>query len=298
MHTIELGGVSVTRIPYFDNWPLPPTAFLPGSDPELWEENRSWLSPAFWDAEADRVRVTVQSWLLRSAGRTILIDTGLGVDTARPGVPAGADLPAALATVGVAPADVDLVICTHLHADHVGWNTRRTESGDRVPAFPNARYLFSRPDLEFFHPDALIEEPGRSAAVYAESIEPVLNAGQAQVWDDSYVIDENLKLTLAPGHTPGHGLLTLKSGNDHAVFVGDLLHTPVQILAPEASSCFCHDPSAASRSRNKMLQWAADHTALVIPAHFGGAGAVEVSRADTRFTIQRWAGFSDDLARH
>ncbi|WP_329237499.1 MBL fold metallo-hydrolase [Actinoallomurus sp. NBC_01490] len=296
MHTIELGGVSVTRIPHFDNWPLSPAAFLPGSDPELWEANMSWLSPAFWNAEADRVKVAVQSWLLRSAGRTILIDTGLGVDTARPGVPSGADLPAVLATVGVAPADVDLVICTHLHADHVGWNTRRTESGDRVPTFPNARYLFSRPDLEFFHPDVLTEEPGRSAAIYAESIEPVLNAGQAQVWNDSHVIDENLKLTLAPGHTPGHGVLTLESGDDRAVFVGDLLHTPVQILAPEASSCFCHDPSAASRSRRKVLQWAADHTALVVPAHFGGAGAVEVGREGTRFTIKRWAGFSDGLA--
>ena len=295
MHTIELGRVSVTRIPHFDNWPLSPAEFFPGSEPGLWPANRSWLAPAHWDAAADRVRVAVQTWLLRSAGRTIVIDTGLGDGTVRPGVPSGTPLPDALAAAGVTPADVDLVICTHLHADHVGWNTRLDEGGEWAPMFPNARYLFSRPDLDFFDPRTLTEEPGRSAAVHAVSIEPILRAGQAQVWDDAYTIDENLRLSLAPGHTPGHGVLTLESGDDRAVFVGDLLHAPVQVLAPDASSCFCHDPVGAARSRRSMLEWAADHNALVVPAHFGGARAVEVGRDGSRFAIRRWAGFSDEL---
>jgi glyoxylase-like metal-dependent hydrolase (beta-lactamase superfamily II) len=284
----------VTRVPHLDNWPLSPAEFFPGSDPELWEANRSWLTPAHWDAEADRVRVSVQTWLLRSAGRTILIDTGLGVGAARPGVPAGAPFLDALAVAGVTPADVDLVVCTHLHADHVGWNTRLAEDGAWIPAFPNARYLFSRPDLDFFHPRGRTEEPGRSAAVHAESIEPILRAGQAQIWDDSHIIDENLRLTLAPGHTPGHGVLTLESGGDRAVFAGDLLHSPIQILAPEVSSCFCHDPAAATRSRRALLGWAAGHNALVVPAHFGGAGAVEIDQDGSRFAVRRWAGFSGE----
>jgi glyoxylase-like metal-dependent hydrolase (beta-lactamase superfamily II) len=295
MHTIELGDVSVTMIPLLDNWPLSPAEFFPEGDPELWEANRSWLSPAHWDAEAGRVRVAVQSWLLRSGGRTIVIDTGLAVDTDRPGVPAGASLPAALSTVGVAPADVDLVICTHLHADHVGGNTHLDEGGERVPAFPNARYLLSQPDLDFFHPSTLTEEPGRSATVYAESIEPILRAGRALIWDDSHIIDENLELALAPGHTPGHGVLTLTSGDDRAIFVGDLLHAPVQLLAPDLSSCFCHDPATAAQTRRKVLQWAADHTALVIPAHFGGARAVEIERNGSGFAPRRWAGFSENV---
>lgn len=295
MNTIELGDVSVTRIPHLDNWPLPPAEFFPGGDPELWEANRSWLSPAHWDAESDRVRVAVQSWLLRSAGRTIIIDTGLAAGTTRPGVPAGAPLAAALAAAGVTPADVDLVICTHLHADHVGWNTRLDESGQWVPTFPGARYLFSQPDLDFFHPGALMEEAGRSATVYAESIEPILRAGQALIWDDSHIIDEYLRLDLAPGHTPGHGVVTLESGGHRAVFVGDLLHAPVQVLAPDLSSCFCHDPATAVRTRRKVLQWAADHAALVVPAHFGGARAMEIDRDGPGFTVRRWAGFSDDL---
>jgi len=290
MDTIELGEVSVTRIQHFDSWPLAPTDFFPETDQAVWTANRPWLAPAHWDADANRVRIAVQSWLLRSGGQTILIDTGLGA--ARPDVPAGAALPETLA--GVAPADIDLVICTHLHADHVGWNTS-LDNGDWVPSFPNARYLFSRPDLDFFHPDKLIEGPGRSAAVFRASVEPVLCSGQALTWDGSYVIDERLRLDLAPGHTPGLGVLTLDAGGDLAVFVGDVVHGPSQFLEPEVSSCFCHDPRAAARSRRKVLEWAADHRALVVPAHFGGARAVEVSRDGSRFAVRRWAGFSDDL---
>jgi glyoxylase-like metal-dependent hydrolase (beta-lactamase superfamily II) len=297
MDTIELGHVSVTRIPHFDNWPLSPAGFFPGTDPALWEANRSWLTPAHWDAGADRVRVSVQTWLLRTPEHVIVVDTGLSPDTGRPGVPASgsaaAALPSALAAAGVAPSDVDLVICTHLHPDHVGWNTRPDGTGERVPTFPNARYLFSRPDLGFFDPDHLTEGPGRSAAVFAESIAPILRAGRALVWDDSHTIDGHLRLGLAPGHTPGLGVLTVESGDDRAVFVGDLLHTPVQVLDPDQSSCFCHDPAAAARSRRRVLAWAADHTALVVPAHFGGGRAVEVAREGSRFTLRRWAGFSD-----
>ncbi len=292
MHTIELGDVSVTRIPHFSHWSLPAAEFLPESDPSLWEANRSWLAPAHWEPETGRVGVAVQSWLLRSAGVTVIIDTGLAAQTARPGVLAGVPLPDALAAAGVMPADVDLVVCTHLHADHVGGNTR-LDGGERVPAFPQARYLFSRPDLEFFHPGTLTEAPGRSAISYAESVEPVLRAGKAVIWDDTHAIDENLQLHLAPGHTPGHGIVILESGGDRAVFAGDLLHTPAQLSAPHLSSCFCHDGPAAARTRRSVLQWAADRTALVIPAHFGGAGAVEIKQNSTGFAVRRWAGFAD-----
>jgi glyoxylase-like metal-dependent hydrolase (beta-lactamase superfamily II) len=293
MHTIELGRVSVTRILHFSHWASPAAELFPASDQELWEANRSWLTPAHWEPEAGRVRVAVQSWLLRSAGKTIIIDTGLAAHTSRPGVPAGNLLPAALAGAGVAPADVDLVICTHLHADHVGGNTR-LQDGELVPAFPNASYLFSRPDLGFFHPGALTEQPGISPVVYAESVEPILSAGKALIWDDAHTIDENLRVRLAPGHTPGHGIVTLTSGDDRAVFVGDLLHSPLQLHAPHVSSCFCHDGPAAARTRGSVLQWAADHRALVIPAHFAGAGAVEIERNGSAFAIRRWGSFTED----
>jgi glyoxylase-like metal-dependent hydrolase (beta-lactamase superfamily II) len=292
--TIELGHVSVTRITHVDHYALTPTEFFPETDRPLWEAHRSWLTPEHWDVSSDGVRVVVQSWVLRSAGRTVVIDTGLTPTPTRPGVPQGGRFPEALAAAGIDPSDVDLVVCTHLHPDHVGWNTRTDPGGERVPTFPRARYLFSRPDLEYF--GARGDGPGRSADVFAESVAPVLRCGQAVVWDGAYRIDENLRLDLAPGHTPGLGVLTLESGADRAIFVGDLLHSPLQVVEPEVSSCFCHDPAQSARTRRRVLERAADHRALVVPAHFGGAGAVEVRRDGSRFAIHSWAGFSSRTA--
>jgi len=109
------------------------------------------------------------------------------------------------------------------------------------------------------------------------------------VWEDSYDIDENLRLESAPGHTPGHAILTVSSGGERAFFIGDLLHSPLQILTPETSSCFCHDPAGAARTRQRVLHRAAEQRALLVPAHFGGARAVEVGRAGSRFTLRGWA---------
>ena len=291
--TIELGEVSVTRVAHVAHYALPSSRFFPGTDRSLWDAQRSWLAPEHWDAVSDGVRVVLQSWVLRSAGRTVLIDTGLPAAPTRPGAPSGGRLPEALAAAGIDPASVDVVVCTHLHADHIGGNTRVDGDGERVPMFPRARYLFSRPDIEFFDPRTGGEGPGDLANDFDQSVAPVLRSGQATVWDGSYRIDENLRLDLAPGHTPGLAMLSLASGTDRAVFVGDLLHSPVQVLEPGVSSCFCHDPAEAARTRRRVLERAADQRALVVPAHFGGPGAVEVGRDGARFTIRRWAGFSD-----
>ncbi|MBW8487398.1 MBL fold metallo-hydrolase [Actinomadura parmotrematis] len=269
MQSIEIGGVAVEPLVHFANRPLAPAAFFPGHDPAVWRAHRSWLAPDHWDPDADRVGITVQSWLLRDAGTTVLVDTGL-----EPGVPAGLD-----------PAGVDLVVCTHLHGDHIGGNVL----AGGAPAYPNARYLFAAADLAFFDPATLVEEPGRSAAAYRRSIAPILDAGLAEVWDGRRALTPSLTLVAAPGHTPGHGVVELASGGERALFAGDALHSPAQILHPEVSSCFCHDPAEAARTRLRLLGWAADHRALVVPAHFGGGRAVEVRRAGDGYAVHRWA---------
>jgi glyoxylase-like metal-dependent hydrolase (beta-lactamase superfamily II) len=241
------------------------------------------------------VQVAMQTWVLLSDGRTILVDTGVGNDKARPAVDVwdhlNLDYRGALDAAGVRPEDVDLVVNTHLHVDHVGWNTVLRD-GEWVPTFPNATYLMPRTDFEFFNP---ANNPniagGVNENVFEDSVAPVYAAGQVRLWEDSHTIDAALRLEAAPGHTPGSSVLKLVSGADHALFAGDLVHTPLQIAEVDHNSCFCEDPAGARATRRALLGWASDHAALVPPAHFSGRGAVEVEHRGDGFGIRRWAGF-------
>ena len=295
---ITLGDVTVTRIKeYYGSVEMTPDRFFPDSPDGSWDEHRDQLAPDFWNPETDECHSAVQSWLLHSEGRTILIDTGVGNHKDRPYAPVWSRLDTNyldnLATAGVRPEDVDIVVNTHLHIDHVGWNTR-LDGRTWVPTFPNATYLMPRRDFEFWDPANGYESVfGRgNQNVFEDSVVPVQQAGLAHLWDGSYRIDKNLRLDPAPGHTPGSSVLTLQSGGDRALFVGDLVHTTLQIVEPETNSCFCEDPAESRATRHKLLGSAAETNALVFPAHFGGHGAVEIERSGSRFAIKGWAGFA------
>jgi glyoxylase-like metal-dependent hydrolase (beta-lactamase superfamily II) len=306
--TIELGDVEITRVVELSGEFGTGGAIVPQCPPELWQDNRDWLAPDHWNPENDAYRCRVQTWVLRSEGRTVLVDTGVGNDRVRPQVPQfgglHTDFLDRLQEAGVRPEDVDVVVNTHIHYDHVGWNTR-LEGDEWVPTFPNATYLIPRLDHAYFDPEG--DGPGRAPRdeheqlrweggrhVFDDSIVPVTRAGQAVLWEGSHRIDGNLTLEQAPGHTPGSSVLALRSGSDRAFFVGDLMHSPVQILRPDCSSCFCDDPVQAARTRRGLLERAADGRALVIPAHFGGSGAAEVRRHGGHFAVTGWAGFARD----
>jgi glyoxylase-like metal-dependent hydrolase (beta-lactamase superfamily II) len=126
---------------------------------------------------------------------------------------------------------------------------------------------------------------------FIDSVEPVHQAGQTVLWEDSYIIDSSLRLELAPGHTPGSSLVKLHSGSDRAVFAGDTVHVPVQFLEPDCSSSLDEDPAVARATRLAVLGWAADNGALVMPGHLGGTGGVELTRDGTKFAIKQWAPF-------
>ncbi|MET9189002.1 MBL fold metallo-hydrolase [Streptomyces tendae] len=298
MDTITLGDVTMTRVwEYFGPVDMTPEAFFPESPAKAWETHRSWLVPDFLDDETRIVNTAIQTWVLRSEGRTILVDTGVGNHKDRPYAPVWSrldtDFLGNLARAGVRPEDVDIVVNTHLHIDHVGWNTY-LDGRTWVPTFPNATYLMPKADFDYWNP-ANEHKPllGRgNQNVFEDSVAPVHQAGLAQLWEESHRIDGNLRLDLAPGHTPGSSVLTLDSGSDRAVFVGDMMHTPVQIHEPDANSCFCEDPAAARATRRRVLSWAADNNALVVPAHLGGSGAAEVQRDGDKFAIKSWAAFS------
>ncbi|MFG3497058.1 MBL fold metallo-hydrolase [Streptomyces sp. NPDC047928] len=296
MRSIVLGDVEVIGVTEWQGPFAPARDLVPEAGAETWKENEDWLAPDHWEPESDRYVAALQTWVLRSGGRTVLVDTGVGHRRERPGSPhfhrRPSDLLNRLADAGVRPEDVDVVVNTHLHADHVGWNTRE-QDGEWIPAFPNARYLIPAAD------DAHYGARGSSGAglseddrrVYEDSVAPVHRAGQVVLWEGTHRIDAHLVLEPAPGHTPGSCVLRLASGGDRAVFVGDLLHSPVQIIEPSHSSCFCLDPRRAAVSRRRMLERAADERELVVPAHFAGAGAVEVRRNGGGFTVESWAAW-------
>lgn len=290
-----LGDVEVIRIVEWQGAFAPARALVPESGADVWKANEEWLAPDHWEPDSDRAVMALQTWVLRSGGRTVLVDTGVGNGRERPGSPQfhnwQGDFLGLLARAGVQPEDVDIVVNTHLHADHVGWNTIGVE-GEWVPAFPNAQYLIPAADDFHFGPDNAYAK-GRQEddrLVYEDSVAPVHRAGQSVVWEGAHRIDARLTLEPAPGHTPGSCVLRLASGTDRAVFVGDLLHSPVQVLDPSCNSCFCLDARGAAASRRRILERAAAERELVVPAHFGGSGAVEVRRQGEGFALtpSRW----------
>ncbi|MET8623854.1 MBL fold metallo-hydrolase [Kitasatospora sp. NPDC004669] len=293
MHELKLGDVTITRIEEMHGPIMPADQFFPDLPEHAWQEQRDILVPDHLGADDAMVHVAMQTWLLRSEGRTILIDTGVGNDKARPAV-AGwdhlrLDYLGNLARAGVRPEDVDLVVNTHLHVDHVGWNTRLID-GAWVPTFPNATYLMPKADFEFWNP---ANNPdivgGVNENVFEDSVAPVHAAGQVQLWEAGHAIDGSLRLEAAPGHTPGSSVVKLTSGSDRALFAGDLMHTPLQVMHPDHNSCFCQDPAQARTTRRRLLGWAADVNALVLPAHFCGHSALEVQDQGSGFVIKKWA---------
>ncbi|MYS08927.1 MBL fold metallo-hydrolase [Streptomyces sp. SID6041] len=317
-----LGDVELVRVVEWRGAFASAADLVPTAPQQTWQENRDWLAPDHWEPEGDRAVMALQTWVLRSAGRTILVDTGVGNGRERPGAPQfhhwQGDFLGRLELAGVRPEDVDVVVNTHLHADHVGWNTRAADGSDGsdgsdgapggadgpsragtdagtgadagtewVPTFPRAEYLVPAADDAHFGPDNGYGG-GRAPhdrLVYEDSVAPLHRAGQTVLWDGSHRIDEHLTLESAPGHTPGSAVLRLASKGEHAVFVGDLLHSPVQILDPAHNSCFCLDAGGAAASRRRILERAADRRELVVPAHFGGSGTAEVRRDGNGFRL-------------
>jgi glyoxylase-like metal-dependent hydrolase (beta-lactamase superfamily II) len=281
----KLGRATVTRVVEheFDV----PSALLTQTPPQAWVDNADLLVPTFYDPETARWRVSIQTWVIEVDGLTVLVDTGVGNGRERPHIPGLANLDssflASLAEAGFQPGDVDIVINTHLHTDHVGWNTHLVH-GSWVPTFPNARYLMPEADYRHFSPDGAGDSEG-SRIVFSDSVSPVED--QMELWSQDLVLSESLRLHAAPGHTPGASVLWLDAGKP-AVFVGDLTHCPIQIPRPNDPCGFDVDPDAAAFTRKRVFTEAARARAAVIPAHYPGhSGATIVARGD-RFEVDDW----------
>jgi glyoxylase-like metal-dependent hydrolase (beta-lactamase superfamily II) len=299
MSRVRLGRASVARVVEFQ-FSLG-IKFFAGTPPSGWRDNADLLAPDFYNPETDEWHIAVQSWVVEVDGLTVVVDTGVGNDRERPHMPPLDHLNTgyleALRSAGVERDGVDVVVNTHIHSDHVGWNTM-LHNGAWVPTFPNARYVVAAADYRHFEPDGPAtsrsprtdEEAAQQRGdqlVFADSVSPVEAAGQLVRWSGCYQISESLRLLPAPGHTPGSSVLWLDAGQP-AVFVGDLTHSPLQLRRPDEPCAFDIDADAATATRRRIFTEAAQSGAAVIPAHYPGHGGAMI-RADTdRFEVERW----------
>jgi len=225
--------------------------------------------------------MSVHALVVESQGCKLLVDTCVGNDKERPikgwnrrSGPFLEDLAAA----GHPAASIDRVICTHLHVDHVGWNTR-LEHGRWIPSFPNARYLFGRTEFEFWSG----VDDARYGDVMGDSVRPVLEAGLVDLVDTDHAVTDEVRLESTPGHTPGHVSVRIASAGEEAVITGDLMHHPVQCAHPEWGSSADWDAAMARATRLAFLERNADKPTLVLGTHFATPTAGRIVRDGRSF---------------
>ena len=291
MKTLHLGDVTIDRLVETEGPGYEVDFFFPDATVEAFEDHAAWLSPHFWDREAKAYLRAVQSFVVRTPHHTVLVDACVGHMKQRPSTPHWHMQPSTwldqLTSLGVRPEDVDYVMCTHLHADHVGWNTR-LENGRWVPTFPNARYVFHKAEVEHWGSRPPSDGGmGTEDACYEDSVLPVIKAGQADIVTNDFAIDDAFTLLPTPGHTPGHCCVNLRAGGHHAVLSGDVLHHPVQVALPEWNSRFCIDGDLSRATRRKFVDDHADTGALILAAHFASptVGRIVGNGARCKFDV-------------
>ena len=250
---------------------LSPFDFFPDATEDVFDRHAHWLKPRYQDTASGRLIFCFQSFILRTAHHTILVDSCIGNDKQRPYRPdwhmrKGSFL-ADLAAIGVRPEAVDFVLCTHLHADHIGWNTR-LEDGRWVPTFAAAKYVMSRREYAFWEERHRTDPTGPRQIAFADSVLPVVEANKAELVDGDHQIEDGVWLEPAPGHTPGNMVVNLRSGAATAVLLGDTIHHPVQLKHPDWSSMACEDKALSARTRRGLIERYADTATVMAPAHF------------------------------
>lgn len=266
----RLGDITIDRIieqqaPLFE-----PSFFFPALTPEVLEENRSWLEPIYLDPKTGRVVLCIQSYLIRTPHHTILVDTCVGNDKPRPMRRSWNQITSDrfqtnLAATGVSVEEIDYVMCTHLHVDHVGWNTR-LDNGRWVPTFPKAKYLFSDRELAFWTQRHKDEPEG--VPWITDSVLPVIAAGRAEIVKSDHALDDLVQLMPTPGHTIDHYSVKVgKSGAD-AIITGDMIHSPLQARYPDLAVFVDHDPKQSSESRWKLFRQCCDTPTTICATHF------------------------------
>ena len=275
MATWRIGEVSITRIVELEF--AGGTRFiLPDATYDACREI-GWLQPHFAD-ENGKLRMAVQALVVETPSRRIVVDTCIGNDKEGRGVPRWNNLQGPflrdLEAAGYPRDSIDTVLCTHLHVDHVGWNTMLVE-GRWVPTFPNARYLMGR--IEFEHWRDQRRDEGQKI-VFADSVAPVFEAGLVDLVAIDHRVCEEVSLTPTLGHTPGHVSVKIASRGEEALITGDFIHHPVQLTHPEWCSAADYDKAQGEATRREVFARLAGTPTLVIGTHFTTPTAGKIVR--------------------
>jgi glyoxylase-like metal-dependent hydrolase (beta-lactamase superfamily II) len=276
----SIGDIEITRIEelflhegtgLFEDW-----------SPAFLDLHRQWLAPNFYLPDANKFVLSIHSWLIRTPQFTILIDTCGGNGKDRPASPIfhklNSPYPDRLKAAGVSFDDIDIVICTHFHVDHVGWNTQLSEGRWR-PTFPRARYVLPRIEVEKRDPRRRQDQKLSPAnLIFLDSILPVIEAGQSQLVDGEETIVPGIFLIPTHGHSPGQIAVCVRSWGEEALFIGDVMHHPIQVYYPHWNSRFCEDGAMARETRLRVLEHCVHNNSLMLPAHFGAPHCGHVTR--------------------
>ena len=226
-----------------------------------------WLIPHF-ATEDGRLKMSIHALVVETPTRRIVVDTGLGNDKQFRTVPTWNDRKGPflddLTAAGFPPESIDTVLCTHLHVDHVGWNTR-LEGGRWVPTFEKARYLFGGIEYAYWRDHSRAPD---KAAIFQDSVAPIVAAGQADLVASDARICEEITLIPTPGHSPGHVSLHIHSDGEEGLLTGDVAHHSCQMARLDWSSTADSDPGQSAKTRRELFSRFADRPVLVIGGHF------------------------------
>jgi glyoxylase-like metal-dependent hydrolase (beta-lactamase superfamily II) len=242
-----------------------------------------WLIPHF-ATEEGRLKMSIHSLVVETPTRRIVIDTGLGNDKEGRNVPTWNNRQGpfleTMTAAGFPPDSIDTVLCTHLHVDHVGWNTRLVD-GRWVPTFGNARYVFGKTEYEHWRDHS---EETDKISVFNDSVKPVVDAGKADLVASDASLGDEITLIPTPGHSPGHMSILIRSDGQQALLTGDVAHHPCQMAHLNWSSTADSDPVQSARTRRELFSRFADTPTLVIGGHFTG-GHIQRAGDAFRFAV-------------
>ena len=291
MYDFSFGDISLTRIVEMELPMLEAKTFFPDWDEAAIAPHADWMVPRHYRPDTGMVVLAIQAFLIRTPRHTILVDTCVGNHKPRNRESFNdAVFPwmdRFLAT-GTSTDEIDFVLCTHLHVDHVGWNTK-LEDGRWVPTFANAKYIFARTELDFWLQQSEQNLMTRTGDYVVDSVVPILEAKRELLVETDHQIEDGITLQPLPGHTPGQVGVHIAAGGAEALLCGDLMHHMIQCHIPDWSTIACADQAAARTTRKAFLERYADTEVTILPSHFPNPTAGHVIPQGDAFAF-RYAG--------